>query len=640
MIRMSSTKQKGQALPLGIAFLMSTILLGLVLFNTGQTASEKSRLVNTADVAVYSGLVWQARALNFQAYTNRAMVANQVSIGQLVSLTSWTQYAYHVARNIDTIGDYFPIIKPYTQAAESVTETIDNVVFNIAEVFIPIIDRVNGVLSTTQQIVYMASFAATPGIVREVVEKNDERYSATSAYAVLGLGENAVGWHNFAKQYDDRNGILRKADVVNRSKDEFTASRNLSPGQVIPGAPSKLYVGPSLRVWVKKEGRTNLITVDTTTSSDDGNATSSSSADNMEWEWKGKDTLSLHMEEIHFRRGRPRWVHSEFPLGWGSRYVNGDFECEENEDGYEVCARYMSENRWAERLADMESEELDAEYNGIRAYYDISDLSRQNKDPRLALRIEVELPEQEVRTASKIDGLGSDSVPDSDLRSGIGAGMFGTEDQMVGGGMTAIASGELFFHPPDDYNPTRRRGRYEIASLFSPYWEVRLTDTPIERRFMAWALRDETLFTEGASGVAEGVEHFINEKMEELEQLRQLQEMLQSQLDNALDETMRAQIDTQLSSVTAQITQLESADFATDALAEDLQQEMTQGLSSAANAQVAEYEQILQEYATQQGEGLVNEFEDEIVSQVTDQLEQALEQAVEDAVENAMSSLL
>lgn len=640
MIRISSTKQKGQALPLGIAFLMSTILLGLVLFNTGQTASEKSRLVNTADVAVYSGLVWQARALNFQAYTNRAMVANQVSIGQLVSLTSWTQYAYHVARNIDTIGDYFPIIKPYTQAAESITEMIDIVVVNIAEVFIPIIDSVNGVLSTTQQIVYMASFAATPGIVREVVEKNDERYSATSAYAVLGLGENAVGWHNFAKQYDDRNGILRKADVVNRSKDEFTASRNLSPGQVIPGAPSKLYIG-NQRIWVKKEGRTNLIPEDSSSSADDGNATSSSSADNMEWEWKGKDTLSLHIETWRCspRRGCG-WRHQEFPLGWGSRYVNGDFECEENEDGYEVCQPYMSENRWAERIADAENEELDAEYNGIRAYYDLTDLSRENKDPRLTLRIEVELPEQTVRTTSKIDGLGSDSVPDSDLRSGIGAGMFGTEDQMAGGGMTAIASGELFFHPPDDYNPARRRGRYEIASLFSPYWEVRLTDTPIERRFMAWALRDETLFTDGASGVAEGIEHFLSEKTEELEQLRQLQQTLQSQLDSTLDDIERAQIESQLSTVTSQIAQLESADFATDALAEGLQQEIAQGLGNAANAQVAEYEQMLQEYAVNEGENLVNEFEDEMVSQVTDQLEQALERAVEDAVENALSSLL
>ncbi|MCU7945775.1 MAG: hypothetical protein KZQ72_03875 [Candidatus Thiodiazotropha sp. (ex Cardiolucina cf. quadrata)] len=619
---------------------MSTILLGLVLFNTGQTASEKSRLVNAADAAVYSGLIWQARALNFQAYTNRAMVANQVSIGQLVSLTSWTQYAYHTARNINYIGRWFPIIGSYTQAAESITERIDGVMVNIAEVFIPIIDSVNGMLSRTQQAIYLASFAATPAIVREVVGKNDERYNVNTAYAVIGLGENAVGWRNFAKQYDDRSGLMRKADVVNRSKDEFTNARNLSTSQLIPGAPNRLELGGYIRLWVKKEGRTNLITDDTSSSSDDEGLTSSSSADSMEWEWKGKDTLSFHIERRVLRRGRLRWVHEEIPLGWGSRYVNGDFDCYQDEDGYEVCPRYMSENRQAESRADAMSEELDAEYNGIRAYYDLRDLSQQNKDPRLALRIEVELPEQEVRTASKIDGLGSDSVPDSELRSGIGDGMFGTEDQMAGGGMTAIASGELFFHPPDDYNPANRRGRYEIASLFSPYWEVRLTDTPIERRFMAWALRDETLFTEGASGIADGIEHFLSEKTEELEQLRQLQQTLQSHLNGTLDEIERTQIETHLSTVTAQITQMESADYTTDALTEGLQQEMTQGLSSAANVQVAEYEQMLQEYATQEGGDIVNQFEDEIVGQVTDQLEQALERAVEGAVENAMSSLL
>ncbi|MCU7907045.1 MAG: hypothetical protein KZQ76_14640, partial [Candidatus Thiodiazotropha sp. (ex Epidulcina cf. delphinae)] len=112
---------------------MASILLGIVLFNTGQTASEKSRLANTADAAVYSGLIWQARALNFQAYTNRAMVANQVSIGQMVSLASWTKYASILARNIDYIGSWFPIIKPYTQAAKSITEKVDDVVVNIAE---------------------------------------------------------------------------------------------------------------------------------------------------------------------------------------------------------------------------------------------------------------------------------------------------------------------------------------------------------------------------------------------------------------------------------------------------------------------------------------------------------------------------
>ncbi|MEW8584278.1 MAG: Tad domain-containing protein [Candidatus Thiodiazotropha sp.] len=244
-------KETGQALPLGIAFLMSTILLGLVLFNTGQTASEKSRLVNAADAAAYSGLIWQARALNYQAYTNRAMVANQVSIGQMVSLTSWTQYAYIVARNIDYIGDWFPIVKPYTQAAESITSMIDSVMVNIAEAFVSVIDSVNGVLSQSQQAVFMASFAATPGIVREVVERNDSRYSVDTAYAVIGMGQNAVNWNNFTERYENNQGLLRKADVINRSKDEFTNSRNLRTGDMLPGAPNRLDLG-IIRVWIKK----------------------------------------------------------------------------------------------------------------------------------------------------------------------------------------------------------------------------------------------------------------------------------------------------------------------------------------------------------------------------------------------------
>jgi hypothetical protein len=90
-------------------------------------------------------------------------------------------------------------------------------------------------------------------------------------------------------------------------------------------------------------------------------------------------------------------------------------------------------------------------YEGIRAYYDLADLSQNNKDPRLALRIQVELPQDAVKTASKIDGIGSTSIPNNTAGNGLGQGVFGTEDRMAGGGMAAISSGELFFHPPDDY---------------------------------------------------------------------------------------------------------------------------------------------------------------------------------------------
>jgi hypothetical protein len=43
-------------------------------------------------VEALSAAVWQARALNFDAYTNRAIVANEAAFAQSVSLRSWSSY--------------------------------------------------------------------------------------------------------------------------------------------------------------------------------------------------------------------------------------------------------------------------------------------------------------------------------------------------------------------------------------------------------------------------------------------------------------------------------------------------------------------------------------------------------------------
>src|SRR4051812_42253618 len=61
------------------------------MFSMGQLTTEKMRLQNTADAAAYSAAVAQARDYNFSAYTNRAMIANQVAMAQLVGLTAWVR---------------------------------------------------------------------------------------------------------------------------------------------------------------------------------------------------------------------------------------------------------------------------------------------------------------------------------------------------------------------------------------------------------------------------------------------------------------------------------------------------------------------------------------------------------------------
>ena len=83
--------QRGQALVF-VTIVMLVVLLALVtMYSMGQLTTEKMRLQNTADAAAYSSALAQARDYNFSAYTNRAMVANQVVVAQLVGLTSWAR---------------------------------------------------------------------------------------------------------------------------------------------------------------------------------------------------------------------------------------------------------------------------------------------------------------------------------------------------------------------------------------------------------------------------------------------------------------------------------------------------------------------------------------------------------------------
>lgn len=83
--------QRGQALVF-VTIVMLVVMLALVtMYSMGQLTTAKMKLQNTADAAAYSAALAQARDYNFSAYTNRAMVANQVVVAQLVGLTSWAR---------------------------------------------------------------------------------------------------------------------------------------------------------------------------------------------------------------------------------------------------------------------------------------------------------------------------------------------------------------------------------------------------------------------------------------------------------------------------------------------------------------------------------------------------------------------
>lgn len=109
---------------LGLLFMATAMMALLVLYNQGQLIRHRVQLENTADATVYSVAKLAARNKNFAAYTNRAMVANEVSIGQIVALMSWGKHY----RDINKFTKYplyqTPIAPPSPVTFANVLDTV------------------------------------------------------------------------------------------------------------------------------------------------------------------------------------------------------------------------------------------------------------------------------------------------------------------------------------------------------------------------------------------------------------------------------------------------------------------------------------------------------------------------------------
>ncbi len=94
----------------------------LVMFNSALLTNTKSQLQNAADAGAYTAGVLQARDHNFSAYTNRAMIANQVAVAQFVSLESYFEDAANTNDRANNLYHTFqrnlvPAFAPFWDAA-------------------------------------------------------------------------------------------------------------------------------------------------------------------------------------------------------------------------------------------------------------------------------------------------------------------------------------------------------------------------------------------------------------------------------------------------------------------------------------------------------------------------------------------
>ncbi|MGD2117606.1 MAG: Tad domain-containing protein [Chromatiales bacterium] len=246
------------------------VLIGLSLVNTGILTSEKMQLQNAADATAYSISTIEARDLNFTAYTNRAMVANEVAMAQMVGLMSWAAMAKSTPKFLDL---YFSplyavpilgtIIKAVIQGLNAVFTFVEGSLVKpftkVGSKFVPYFNRV---YSTSQRFMHLATLYFSGMTLFDMIDANaDDANLSLYGYLMLARHLNTYyGDLDILKKYDSfvtsyrqddywnkaanfniphlisekpksdaqKKGMERLAALINASRDPFSTNRDCS----------------------------------------------------------------------------------------------------------------------------------------------------------------------------------------------------------------------------------------------------------------------------------------------------------------------------------------------------------------------------------------------------------------------------
>jgi hypothetical protein len=380
--------------------------------------------VNTADAVAYSAGVMHARALNFDAYTNRALIANEATIAQMVSISSWLQYAKGHVQNVRPLNcrtqysvpvalatvSYIPLCYALTYPAGYQLVTNADNAFNgggnggIGAAAVASAELAKAQLQAMQTTMFFGFLAARTALVQEVADAN-YRNDGTVSVTPLPLKDDWTSFqgsgffispHTGNKRLRMRKVIVDAVDNDDFVRDRSWASSSPWPCQMLPAGEAN------------RSGGTRLNGYDA---------------------WEARD-------QAYFEFSRPGYFggcrRRRMGLGNGRR-----------------TASTSTPGGW--------------HYSGVPNFYELSDTAlgytptgSSHPDPRLQFAIRVTRAMNQTRTSA-----GTSAVkPSGRLEMFNGAA--------AGGVLAAVATSEVYF------DHERDNGTTELGSLFNPYWQVHL----------------------------------------------------------------------------------------------------------------------------------------------------------------------
>ncbi len=424
----------------GIFVLLGAAVATFYLFNTGQMTAEKTKLVNTADAVAYSAGVMHARALNFEAYTNRALVANEATIAQMVSISSWLEYSEQHVDRVPVMmcyyGSYTPIpvwlataryaplcyaLSNYVgaYAVELADEAFNGSGAGAAMVFAA--ETAKAELKIMQSTAALGLVPARSAVMREVADANYQDIGNVSV-DTLPLKDN---WTHFdggsfiSKHTGNERRRMRDVivDVVNR--DDFVRDRSWSDKSPWP---CSIPIGEANRT-----GGTRLNGYDS---------------------WEANDNASYRVRELKLRGFSLRCrTTATYSLGSGNLRTSS-----------------TQGQQWY--------------YSGVPDFYELSDAalgySAASGGPRLQFSIRLTRANGDTRTTGNASGIKPTGRLDR------------FDSAAAGGVLAAVATSEVFF------DHQQENGNVELGSLFNPYWQVHLVSNPAAVTAAALGLQGAT----------------------------------------------------------------------------------------------------------------------------------------------------
>lgn len=477
---------KGQALVLAIVSLLVLCLGVIVLFNTGQTVSKKVELVNAADAAAYSVGIEQARAFNLIAYMNRATVANQVAVAQMVSWYSWTNFMLRGTDNFKDAVQAIAVLFDISIVGAEVGAALQEVVSALSEVKtvvqelrdgmqvafsagVTVISALDSAYSEASQLIAVGEPQSSLLLARKIVQLNTDNKATVGVRGMGLLESDAIAAAQYAKRYTIPTAGRRTAEadrfanVVMEARDGFSRKRNGGIGPIHKRGGTDLvdyrdWVGvdtlnAKLRIWP-------VVKID------------------VPMAWGGAAAVARTPASFRsvaspgINQGRGWDSPYEIDRGHYSRYADGLDNNAASRNVLSSPAMGGTSKAWLKSYSGTSPGLPD--YNDVAADkatvpYDNGRSAAQNGvgkvDAGPVFSVLVEQPIHTVRTSQNVKGIGG--PPD-----------FQTQDQAVGDSISAIASAQVYFSRPRELFPNVIDSGRELGSLFSPYWQVRLVDTP------------------------------------------------------------------------------------------------------------------------------------------------------------------